>query len=1808
MPERTEKMEYYARMAKDASEQITSGWEPWTGFLTMAARLYKYPFADQLMIYKQRPDATACAEYGLWNNTMGRYIKRGSKGIALLDSNGDTPRLRYVFDVSDTGVRQNSRPLPQWEMRDEFHIPVMAALECAFGVAGTDGLLMQLTEIAEVLAGDYWERNAPELIGILADCYLSQYDSAAVGDTFRMTAANSIRYALYTRCTDTPNAFFSYTDFQGIFDFNTQAAANTLGTAVSNISGQVFREIEAAIRTYERERSHYHDRTDLHTAGRLSDPQPPNEPEPVGTPGPVREHAESVSSGAPGADLQPPMPDRAAVPASSGSSAHRNPADGAADDRTAQEESAPEQGDGSAGVGPAYEQPESSGGGDHSGRADLHLNFDGSEQLSLLNLMDVPPSEAEQIRRIDEAERAMPSAFSVPQAVIDQFLRFGSNTADSRMNIVSEFSKGKPISVLVPFLRTQYHGGYGIEADGVQYSAWYADDGIMISAGKAARYANPHVLIPWETAAQRIEELLLEGSFATNLEVVEAPTHEREQLASSLWNVQRDRSDLARENGYLSELAALGDGIYPEAVQKIAAALVDPVRRDALIAEYQVFNAALAQEPQLLAFRNRDVAWLAAALPELPMPRKDYPATPPELPAVSSFITTDEINAAIASHGRGMAGGRHRIYAYFETHALRADRAAFLKQEYGIGGHAPALSGAQHSSEDHDSKGICFKKAGCENVLLSWPSLAKRIGELMENRRYLTEDELARLDDWEYDVEQDLTEDSEEANAIVEAESTAETSWEPQPGQAVYLDDTRYVIESVGLFDVHLTDNTQTYPITRVESKERLPSLARLDERNNPLFEAPALESVPISVEPDVTVEQAEIPENTALPAENFHITDDHLGEGGPKTKFRRNLDAIRLLKELEQDNRQASAEEQEILSQYVGWGGLADAFDESKTDWASEFQELSSVLTPEEYADARASTLNAHYTSPTVIRAIYDAVEQLGFHTGNILEPSMGVGNFFGMLPDSMAGSSLYGVELDSISGRIAKQLYPSADITVAGFETTDRRDFFDLAVGNVPFGNYKVNDRPYNKLGFSIHNYFFAKAIDQVRPGGIIAFVTSRYTMDSANTEARKYIAQRAELLGAIRLPNNAFRANAGTDVVSDILFLQKREQPIDLEPDWVHLGMTEDGLPLSSYYLSHPEMVLGTLTSESTQYGKDSLTVLPMDELTGGRGIIFATGTPVSNSMTELYTMQRYLQYSTLQRMGLGHFDCWASTFGETTTAIELAPEGTGYRARTRFAKFFNLPELMNMFKEIADIKTADQLDLPRPEAKYETIVVEPSELQQEMVQSLSQRAAAVHAGIVDSSVDNMLCITNDGRKIGLDQRLMNPMLPDDPNSKLNACVRKVLDIYEARQADKLTQLIFCDLSTPKNDGNFNVYEDIKGKLLASGVLESEIAFIHDADTDAKKTALFSKVRSGDVRILLGSTQKMGAGTNVQDRLIAVHHLDVGWKPADLTQRNGRIIRQGNRNPAVQIYNYVTNGTFDAYLFQTLENKQKFISQIMTSKSPIRACEDVDEQALSFAEIKALCAGNPAIKEKMDLDIEVARLKVLRADHLSQQYRLEDRLLKYFPAEIEKYQNLVSSLTVDMQTAQNHPTPAEGFVGIELQGKSFAEKELAGEALLAACKGYTGAENVQIGSYRGFRVELDYDHFQNAFLAVLHGQLRHAVTLGADARGNLTRLDNALSKIPSRIEAANAQLENLHNQQAAAKEELGKPFPQEQELQQKSARLAELDAELSMDSPEEPETPAPEERPSVLKELRERMAQLADSRSGDDLEVAL
>ena len=1688
-------------------------------------------------------------------------------------------------------------------------------------------------------------------------------------------------------------------------------------------------------------------------------------------------------------------------------------------------------------------------------------------------------------------------------------------------------------------------------------------------------------------------------------------------------------------------------------------------------------------------------------------------------------------------------------------------------------------------------------------------------------------------------------------------------------GRAFRVDNVNFDKDSVSLQDVALAE--MRMPVFRQEPLAVVRELYE-QEQTEPELSDEELDELPISAVMDGKVQT--FPDAAALdealnavPAGNFRITDDHLGEGGAKQKYARNIEAIRTLFKLEQEHRGATAEEQQVLSQYVGWGGLPDAFDPGKDSWAKEYAELKGLLSEDEYAAARSSTLNAHYTSPTVIRGIYDAVERIGFRAGNILEPSMGVGNFFGMLPDIMQDSRLYGVELDSITGRIAKMLYPQADITVAGFETTGRRDFYDLAVGNVPFGQYKVNDKAYNKLGFSIHNYFFAKAIDQVRPGGVVAFVTSRYTMDSKDSTARKHMAERADLLGAIRLPNNAFRANAGTDVVSDIIFLQKRDRPIDHEPDWVQLGKTEDGFAINQYFADHPEMVLGELTTESTQYGREELTVAPLeganladqlteavrhiegqytaaevdapdiaeeeatrrilpadpevknfsytvvdgevfyrensvmtqvelsdtakgrvtgmvelrqivneliqqqledypdadikatqerlnaaydaftakygllndrkngrlfeqdssyyllcslenldeqgqlkskaamftkrtirpertvtsvdtpsealavsigehgkvdlpymaellgtpgeygritaelsgvifkdpaadptdpeagwqmadeylsgdvraklrmaqfaaetnpefavnvealtkaqpreleaseidvrlgatwldpsiiqkfmtetfqipyylrravnvryspytaewrvegktatgrsdiissetygtsranaykileetlnlkdvriydtiedaegkpkrvlnkretmlaqqkqqvikdafanwvwqdpqrrialvkqynelfnstrpreydgshikfvgmnpeitlrehqrnaiahvlyggntllahevgagktyemaasameakrlglcqkslfvvpnhlteqwaseflnlypnakllvarrkdfetanrkkfcariatgdydaviighsqferiplsferqeriiqeqiyetlaainelkvhagenfsikqmektrktletkleklrsderkddvitfeqlgvdrlfvdeshfyknlflttkmrnvaglstseaqkssdmfgkcrylDEITGGRGVVFATGTPVSNSMTELYTVMRYLQYSALQQKKLTHFDCWASTFGETTTAIELAPEGTGYRARTRFAKFFNLPELMSMFKEVADIKTSDQLHLPVPEAKFETVVAKPSDLQKEMVQELSKRAARIHSGTVDASEDNMLCVTNDGRKIGLDVRLMNPMLPDDPDSKLNVCVQNVLKIWEEGKDQKLTQLLFCDLSTPKNDGNFNVYDDIRKKLSAAGVPENEIEFIHNADTEAKKAALFSKVRSGDVRVLLGSTAKMGAGTNVQSRLVAVHHLDVGWKPSDMTQRNGRIIRQGNMNKEVKVFNYVTEGTFDSCLFQTLENKQRFISQIMTSKSPVRSCEDVDEQALSYAEIKALCAGNPLIKEKMDLDVQVAKLKVLKADHQSQKFRLQDKLLTKFPADIQETNAHIAGLKADAQLAAAHPQGKEDFCGMVIKGVTYDEKKTAGERLVLACSELPNAEEKVIGSYRGFELSLRFDTFRSEYQALLKGQRKYTVPLGTDPLGNITRLDNSLNNFPERITAAENELTTLHQQQAAAQIEVEKPFPQEEELAEKSARLAELNAQLDVDEKshepeqdEEEQADAPR-RPSVLAALEEK-----------------
>ena len=3027
------KAERYAQMADKVATQLTGSWQEWAGFLTTASRLYKYPFHEQLMIYAQRPDATACAEYDLWNEKMGRYVRRGSKGIALVDDSGDRPRLRYVFDISDTGTREHSRTPWLWQLEERHLDSVQAMLERTYDVSGDD-LAGQLTEVAGKLAEEYWTEHQQDFFYIVDGSFLEEYDEYNIGVQFKAAATVSITYALMSRCGLEPERYFDHEDFMAIFDFNTPSTIGALGTAVSQINQQVLRQIGVTVRNAEREANQERSKQDeqshdLHPERRLSDSRPEAEPAAGETPGQVRQDEENLPEGTPSHPLQPDVAEREAVPAPSGDRRDR-PEQTGADDAPAGEGSGSHRGTESQRsheVGGADEHLQSPGRGDPDG---------GAYQQLTLNLF---LSEAEQIQSIDEAENVAhtSSAFSFAQNDIDHVLRLGGNTDRQRERVVAAFEKQKTTAEIAEILKTLYHGGNGLGS----VSAWYAEDGIHLSHGKSVRYDRSAQVISWESAAERIGELLESGQFASNVELAEAAGYERSLLATKFWNLYHDFSEEAREAGYLSCLSEIKGNGFPEETRRLTEQLNDPAFRQTLKEEYAAFWTAYQQDRDLLRFHYHRPREIWENLKDLDLPRRTFTSDLSQVPTVQHFITEDEIDAAMTS-GSSFAGGKGRIYAFFMENHTDKEKVRFLKDEYGIGGRSHALSGATYSGEDHDGKGLHYKKQDCPDVHLNWEKVAKRITSLIQKGRYLTEQEQAQYDKlqeekelaekdaiqaqqpdsavWEYNgvkerhpddmvlyqmgdffelygedareaaaeldinlttraipgggrvemcgfpanrleqmverlrdrhdvtisavpeggrerqeysmpsidheaeqhinaqeaefgadgnrvfrdtktaapptireqyekykpvVTAAISEDtayrnacghSDHENAVIEgnaavrravlgskdmelirlysdvpefrqrlhrevidetypklhellhplsqedidsalcawngnieskhavvrymkdharekdtaawlaqeyggsnslfvvragspeemqlpwpkvqrrlaqliqedrfyteeeqdrfdnidpiairealeergivngqvadpekmdndpfiqrvmsdaeqiaaaeAEQTSEvsisdeeydavrspipqrTSYDPATpvyavGDTVYIEDDAYQITELRDDTVQLLPTGMVYPIYRAERKEQFEQLLRADRRNayyteflpidpdkadqdlrdvlahglmdkadkqqlstllqsgrsnreiaywlsraypreietldletgdiadyrttaqgielevmdaeekrlamlyfrwdevapllrgmyarqldgfgqeqpEPAAEAPAFHSETVAVypgdknnlpydvvvqtlrtnepeppapvtEPEKTFEEVldehpvsiqidgqwqtfpnakaaeeasyeEYKANLLRNAQNFRITDAHLGEGGPKAKFQANIEAIKLLKYLEETTGQATPEQQEVLSRYVGWGGLADAFDPEKPAWASEYAQLKELLTPEEYAAARSSTLNAHYTSPTVIQSIYEAVGRMGFETGNILEPSMGVGNFFGMLPEEMRNSRLYGVELDPVSGRIARQLYPKADITVGGFETTDRRDFFDLAIGNVPFGQYQVNDKAYNKLNFSIHNYFFAKALDQVRPGGVVAFVTSRYTMDAKDSTVRRYLAQRAELLGAIRLPNDAFKKNAGAEVVSDIIFLQKRDRPLDIVPEWTQTGQTEDGFAINQYFIDHPEMVLGRQEPVSTAHGMDytvnpieglelsdqlhdavkyihgtyqeaelpelgegeaidtsipadpdvknysyaivdgqvyyrensrmvrpdlnataetrvkglvglrdcvqelidlqmdaavpdsaiqekqaelnqlydsfsaryglindranrlayaddssyyllcalevidedgklerkadmftkrtikphqavaavdtasealavsisekacvdmgymsqltgktkeelagelqgvifrvpgqleqdstphyvtadeylsgnvrrklrqaqraaqqdpsfavnvealtaaqpkdldaseievrlgatwidkeyiqqfmyetfntpfylqrsievnyssftaewqikgktsvsyndvaayttygtsranaykiledslnlrdvriydtiedadgkerrvlnakettlaaqkqqaireafkdwiwrdperrqtlvrqyneemnstrpreydgshitfggmnpaitlrehqksaiahvlyggntllahevgagktfemvaaameakrlglcqkSLFVVPnhlteqwaseflrlypsanilvttkkdfethnrkkfcariatgdydaiimghsqferipisrerqerllyeqideitegiaevqasggerftvkqlertrkalearleklqaegrkddvvtfeqlgvdrlfvdeahnyknlflytkmrnvaglstsdaqkssdmfakcryMDEITGNRGVIFATGTPVSNSMTELYTMQRYLQYDRLQELNMTHFDCWASRFGETVTALELAPEGTGYRARTRFSKFFNLPELMNLFKEVADIKTADQLNLPTPEVEYHNIVAEPTGHQKEMVKALSERASKVHSGSVDPSQDNMLKITSDGRKLGLDQRIVNQLLPDEPGTKVNQCVDNIMQIWRDGEADKLTQLVFCDISTPQakapaskaaktldnpllhalegavplpeQEPAFTVYDDIRQKLIAQGMPADQIAFIHEANTEVRKKELFSKVRTGQVRVLMGSTAKMGAGTNVQDRLVALHDLDCPWRPGDLAQRKGRIERQGNQNPLVHVYRYVTEGTFDAYLWQTVENKQKFISQIMTSKSPVRSCDDVDETALSFAEIKALCAGDPRIKERMDLDVEVSRLKLMKADHQSKQYRLEDQLLKYFPEEIEKHKGFIKGFESDLEVLAAHPHPEDGFAGMEIRGDLLTDKENAGAALLDACKEVKTSDPVQIGSYRGYAMSVEFSAWKQEYTLLLKGQMTHRATLGTDPRGNLTRIDNALAQMPQRLEAAKAQLDNLYQQQAAAKEEVGKPFLYEEELKSKNARLVELDTLLNIDGKGQAHAEAvvaKSARPSVLDHLK-------------------
>ena len=1525
MPSKTEE---YLALAQRTANGLTRYWEHWTDYLTTASRLYKYSFADQLMIYAQRPDATACASFDIWNNRMNRYVRRGSKGIALLDQSSSVPRLHYVFDVSDTGVRRNSRDPEVWQLNDDLFQPVSEMLAREYGIHH-ERLSQQIADIAGKLAESYWDNNSSDILGIVDGSFLMDYDEAGQELQFKSAAAISIMYTILERCGFEPEGYFDRDDFQAIYDFSTPDAVYALGAAVSDCSRDVLRNIERTVKTTIRRRNversqHEYDEQERDLLDRRGLPAPEPDLEPAAeAAGPVRTDAPDVPDGeSPGA-VQLDAADREAASAPAGSGAGSGEPEAADDDRTAEAEPSPGQSEEPTDVGATHEQPESTGGRSDPDGTDLQLSF---FNLSI-------PTEAQQIEAIDRAENEKSSsAFSLSQAEIEHELRkHGSGFQDGKQRIIELYQTQPDKKLRAKALAKEYGiGGHSHD---------YLDG--------SSEFVN------------------YDGK---GLEFVHYPDYQKIPLS---WiQVEKYIDLMIQSDRYLTDAEKEQRTVRQEAERQL------PMLDGTVAAEYTVL-------------------------------KEQYPNTLVGFELNGNYLFYDKDAVAVERILHTNLLSQENALGKVKVTGFPSEQWAAESKKLWAEGNNVYLAGLNEDGSHHQTKylreadylpiGSIIKLDDrdfrVEHVNFTFKSVSLQDMELTKNRLPIFRNEhLPHIREL-YEEQQD---------AVIDVVPEKEVSY--QVGDEVVVDLPTRTIEGtigyVGETDVRIDTSAHGHSWdNEVINRQQFEEGLRQKEPDEPELTDEELDELPISAVIDgevqtfpnaAALDEALHAEPVPEPAGNFHITDEHLGEGGAKQKYARNIEAIKTLFRLEEEHRGASAEEQEVLAQYVGWGGLADAFDPNKDNWAKEYTELKGMLSEDEYAAARGSVLNAHYTSPTVIRAIYDAVEKMGFRSGNILEPSMGVGNFFGMLPDTMQDSRLYGVELDSITGRIAQKLYPQADITVAGFETTDRRDFYDLAVGNVPFGNYKVADKAYTKM---------------------------RNVAGLSTSEAQK----------------------------------------------------------------------------SSDMFGKCRY----LDEITGGRGVIFATGTPISNSMTEMYTLMRYLQYNTLQQKGLTHFDAWASTFGETTTAIELAPEGTGYRARTRFAKFFNVPELMAMFKEAADIKTSDQLNLPVPEAKFETVVVKPSEIQKDMVQALSERAAEVHSGSVDPSVDNMLKITSDGRKIGLDQRLMNSALPDDPSSKLNACVNNVLRIWNDTKEQKLTQLIFCDMSTPKGDGSFNVYDDIRSKLLNAGVPEQEIEFIHNADTENKKAELFSKVRSGQVRVLLGSTAKMGAGTNVQTLLVAVHHLDVGWRPSDMTQRNGRIIRQGNQNKQVYVYNYVTEGTFDGYLWQTLESKQKFISQIMTSKSPMRSCDDIDEQALSYAEIKALCAGDPRIREKMDLDVQVAKLKVLRGDFQNQKYRLEDKLLKTFPEEIQKQKTRIAALQQDSQTAAAHPQDKENFCGMTIKGMVYDDKKVAGERLLLARQEMPNADMMLLGTYRGFELNIRFDSFKNEHQAVLRAELSYPVS---------------------------------------------------------------------------------------------------------------
>ena len=2406
------------QLTEEVAKDVAASPQEWMRFLNTASRLYKYTFPEQLLIYAQRPEATAVASMEIWNQKMYRWIKKGSKGIALIDNtSGPKTKLRYVFDVQDTYKVRNLGKDPQlWNLPMEGEQLVADYLQEQLSLEDTEGGLAESLHQAAKESMQEWLPDALEELRLdVTGTFLEELDEQNQEVEFRELMTNSVWYVLLNRCGLDVQEYLDAEDFRHITDFNQLKVLGHLGSAVNEISRPVLMQIgryvlndlendlktvakekEVAYNEFntliresntdntedreEKKEETDYERDQLQPERRVSDSryQPGrderNDRE-------VRNDEERVSEKSQGSQVQhsdtaEPSGQSSDGDRQSGKTESRQP-----DERTSGERSGTGQDGRHNGLDQTHEPDQSTGRG--AGNSGDYL------QLSLF------PTEEEQLGEIRKAAAALtqPAAFLISDDIVNDILRTGSGGNNTLFHITAKLIEGLDHEEMRKFLISEYGtGGKGFTIRGQKISIWYDSDGIRIRRGDSAR-RNFDRMVTWEEAADRIRDMYEEGNYVSNSISNNAIEKEREgtsiQLALHFRDTNRNPDErLSYQEWQETILDCL---LEPEAIQEIYERF-EYLQKDMDENPGEYHQWEIQNNPKFFSrFRDlqRDMSWRD----------QKQQVERPEL----SFITQDEIDAVLRKGGI-TAGGRNRIYEYFMEHHDTKEAADFLKNEYGTGGSSPGIIGAYQSDAFHDAKGLRLSKGKIGNpdvtVLLKWNKVAERVRQLVRSDDYLSPEEMEKYE--ERQKAQRLA-DLEEAQQALNSENDLESPQEEPVHEVQEQEDT--------------TESLEETVFNESEAETESP-IQQLEEM---------------------------------VPAGNFHITDDELGQGTPKEKFRANIMAIQLLKKCEDENRNATSEEQKILSRYVGWGGLADAFDETKAAWETEYLELKTVLTPEEYAAARASTLNAHYTQPIVIESMYQVLENLGFTKGNILEPSMGVGNFFGMLPENLNQSKLYGVELDSISGRIAKLLYPDANIQIKGFEKTDYpNDFFDVAIGNVPFGAYKVNDRQYDRYNFMIHDYFLAKTIDQLRPGGVAALITTKGTMDKASPEVRKYLAERADLLGAIRLPNTAFKANAGTEVSADILFFQKRESLTKEMPEWINLDSDVNGITVNQYFVQHPEMILGEMKEVSGPYGMETtcmpiegadlelqlaeavknihgsmvsavdveteldempesipadpnvrnysytvvddqvyyrvnslmnqvkmpaataervkgmvairdtvreliamqmeefvtdeeiqkqqeklnqvydtytvkygvigsnankrafsddssycllcsledlnedgtlkrkadmftkrtikkavavtsvetatealalslnerakvdlpymaeltgkteekiteelvgvifknpltdqwesgdeylsgnvrdklntartfaeshpeftpnvraleavqprnleaseievrvgatwiepsdyqdfmtellhtpwylaqkeiqvkfsevngewritgknadsprnafayatygteranaykiledtlnlkdvriydksvnengdeirvlnkketmlasqkqdamkaafkdwifkdqqrrerlvkvynerfnsirpreydgshltfpgmnpeielrphqknavahqlygenvllahvvgagktyemvaaameskrlglsqknLFVVPnhlteqwgaeflqlypganilvatkkdfepanrkkfcariamgnydaiiighsqferipisderqeamlrkqiddlemaiqsaryeqdggrytvkqiektrktlqtrleklnqkekkdqvvtfeelgvdhlyvdeahsyknaflytkmrnvagiaqneaqksadmfnkcqyLDEITGGKGITFATGTPISNSMTELYVMQRYLQNSKLQNMGLGLFDSWASTFGEVVTSIELAPEGTGYRAKSRFARFYNIPELMNMFKEIADIKTSDQLKLPVPEAEYETVVLKPTEQQKEIVESLGERAEVVRNGGVDASVDNMLKITNDGRKLALDQRLVNELLPDNPESKIAVCAEKSYEIWKDTAAQKSAQLIFCDLSTPKGDGSFNVYDDLKQKLIEKGVPEKEIAFIHDANTEAKKTELFGKVKSGQVRFLIGSTAKMGAGTNVQDRLIALHHLDIGWKPSDLEQREGRIIRQGNHNKKVHIFRYVTESTFDSYMWQLIENKQKFISQIMTSKAPVRSCEDVDEAALSYAEVKALATGNPAVKEKMALDVDVAKLKLLKASHMNNQYRLEDDIARNFPQQIAKLTEIIDSYKADIAHFSEHKITDPEQFSMEISGKVFTEKKEAGVALLAVCKDIKSVDAaMDIGSYQGFNMRIQFDSWSKEFILSVKHESVAKVRLGADALGNITRINNLLESYPEKLADAEQRLETVQEQMANAKEEVGKPFPKEEELNQKLERLSELNALLNMDEREDTET-----EQSESKEKEERPA---------------